>query len=72
MQQVINSIRTVLNTKWKEFSTLKNRLIKYKEYIEQAEFMVKDFLIPNLREWNKKRRGKGDKLSGGFSLSTSI
>ena len=72
MQQVINSIRTVLNTKWKEFSTLKNRLIKYKEYIEQAEFMVKDFLIPNLREWNIKRRGKGDKLSGGFYVSTSV
>ncbi|MCT2534777.1 hypothetical protein NC661_04440 [Aquibacillus koreensis] len=72
MQKVINSIRLVLGTKWKEFSTLRNRLVKYKDYITEAEILVKDFLIPNLREWNNKRKGKGDKLSSGFYVSTTV
>lgn len=72
MQKVINSIRAVLETKWKEFSTLRNRLVKYKEYINQAEKLVKEFLIPNLREWNNKKRGKNSKLSSGFYVSTTI
>lgn len=72
MQKVINSIRAVLETKWKEFSTLRNRLVKYKEYINQAEKLVKEFLIPNLREWNSKKRGKNSKLSSGFYVSTTI
>ncbi len=72
MQKVINSIRVVIETKWKEFSTLKNRLVKYKEYIDQAEQLVKEFLIPNLREWNSKKRGKDSKLSSGFYVSTTV
>ncbi|EJR71528.1 hypothetical protein P4G85_29115 [Bacillus cereus] len=71
-QKVINGIRKVLETKWKEFSTLKNRLVKYKEYINQAEQLVKKFLIPNLRDWNNKQRGKESKLSAGFYVSTSV
>ncbi|HDR4873732.1 MULTISPECIES: hypothetical protein [Bacillus cereus group] len=71
-QKVINGIRKVLETKWKEFSTLKNRLVKYKEYINQAEQLVKKFLIPNLRDWNNKQRGKDSKLSAGFYVSTSV
>ncbi|WOO46562.1 hypothetical protein RY820_04850 [Bacillus subtilis] len=72
MQKVINSIRSVLETKWKEFSTLKNRLIKYRDYIDVAENLVKEYLIPNLREWNNKRRAKKVKLSGGFYVSTRL
>ncbi|WP_217581555.1 hypothetical protein [Lysinibacillus sp. GbtcB16] len=72
MQKVINSIRVVLETKWKEFSTLKKRLIKYNEYINQAEDLVKKFLIPNLKEWNIKRRDKASKLSIGFYVSTTL
>ncbi|KZE43579.1 hypothetical protein [Rossellomorea marisflavi] len=72
IQKVINSIRVVLETKWKEFNTLKNRLVKYKEFIDQAEELVKKSLIPNLREWNNKRRGKDNKLSAGFYVSTGV
>ncbi|MFF5994427.1 hypothetical protein AAGS61_06680 [Lysinibacillus sp. KU-BSD001] len=71
-QKVVNSIRVVLETKWKEFNTLKNRLVKYKEFINQAEKLVKEFLIPNLKEWNNKRRGKEEKLSSGFYVATSV
>ncbi|WP_420975181.1 hypothetical protein [Bacillus thuringiensis] len=34
--------------------------------------MVKKFLIPNLRDWNNKQRGKDSKLSAGFYVSTSV
>ncbi|MGO4184338.1 hypothetical protein AB4Z17_24470 [Paenibacillus sp. TAF43_2] len=72
MQRVINSIRKVLDSKWKEFNTLKNRLVKYKTHIEEAEKLTKEFIIPNLREWNNKQRKGNKHLSAGFFLSTSV
>ncbi|MFD1990721.1 hypothetical protein ACFSGI_12185 [Paenibacillus nicotianae] len=72
IQRVINSIRKVLDSKWKEFGTLKNRLVKYKSHIEEAEKLAKEFIIPNLREWNNKQRKAGKPLSAGFYLSTFV
>lgn len=69
-QNVINNLRIVFNNKWREFDTLKQRLVKYKNYIEEAEFFIKNFIIPNLREWNVKQRSSGRKLSIGFYIST--
>lgn len=71
LQNVINTIRTVFNTKWKEFETLKGRLIKYEKYISQAEIFMKDFILPNLKTWNEKQRKKNNgKLSLGFYITT--
>jgi hypothetical protein len=69
-QILINSIRTVFNTKWKEFDTLKQRLIKYSQHISEAEVLMKETLIPNLRLWNDKQRTNKRKLSIGFYIST--
>lgn len=72
MQKVINSVRKVLDSKWKEFNTLKNRLVKYKTHIEEAERLTKEFIIPNLRDWNNKQRKANKHLSAGFYLATSV
>lgn len=72
VQRVLNSIRKVLDSKWREFSTLKNRLVKYKKHIEEAEKLMKEFLIPNLREWNNKQRKNEKLLSYGFYITTSL
>jgi hypothetical protein len=69
-QVLINSIRSVFNIKWKEFETLKHRLIKYEKYIEEAEFFVKQSVLPNLRLWNDKQRKNKSKLSIGFYITT--
>lgn len=69
-QVLINSIRTVFNTKWKEFETLKHRLIKYEKYIEEAELFVKQTILPNLRIWNEKQRKNKAKLSIGIYITT--
>ncbi|NME98834.1 hypothetical protein [Aneurinibacillus aneurinilyticus] len=69
-QMVINSIRSVFDNKWKEFGTLQNRLIKYKSFIREAEMFIKDTIIPNLREWNNRRRESNKKLSTGFYIET--
>lgn len=69
-QILINSIRTVFNTKWKEFDTLKQRLIRYKKHINEAEFFMKDTVILNLRLWNEKQRINKRKLSIGVFIST--
>nr|WP_295863692.1 hypothetical protein [uncultured Chitinophaga sp.] len=70
VQLLINAIRSVFSTKWKEFDTLKQRLVKYYQYINEGEFFVKDVLLPNLRLWNEKQREKRRKLSLGFYIST--
>ena len=70
-QALINSIRAVFNTKWKEFDTLKQRLLKYKQHIFEAENLMKDSIIPNLRLWNDKRRNSKKKLSIGFFVTTN-
>jgi len=69
-QILINSIRTVFNTKWKEFDTLKLRLLKYKQHLSEAELLMKDSMIPNLRLWNDKQRTNNRKLSIGLYIST--
>ncbi len=67
---LINSIRSVFNTKWREFDTLKQRLIRYEKYISEAETFIKETILPNLRIWNDKQRTTGRKLSIGFYIST--
>jgi hypothetical protein len=70
-QILLNSVRSVFTTKWKEFETLKHRLIKYEKYITEAEIFVKTGILPNLRIWNDKQRKKTNgKLSIGFYIST--
>lgn len=70
-QILINSVRTVFNIKWKEFETLKHRLVKYENYISEAEDFIKGGILPNLRIWNDKQRKKDDgKLSIGFYVNT--
>ncbi|KAB2422118.1 MULTISPECIES: hypothetical protein [Bacillus cereus group] len=68
---LINSIRRVVNTKWDEFITLSNRLVKYKIIISEAENWFKNIIIPNLRNWNNNKRTQDKKLSSGFYLETS-
>ncbi|KUO64248.1 MAG: hypothetical protein APF84_06740 [Gracilibacter sp. BRH_c7a] len=72
LQQVINSVRSVIENKWREFSTLKNRLAKYKTSIEVAEDLMKYTIIPKTREWNNKQRTTAKSLSAGFYLSTNV
>ncbi|RNB80012.1 hypothetical protein EDM59_26470 [Brevibacillus nitrificans] len=72
MPRVIAALRTVFDSKWKEFSTLKQRLVKYKNHIEAAENLMKEVIIPNLREWNNKQRKSRKKLSAGFYVSTIV
>ena len=67
---LINSIRTVFNTKWREFDTLKKRLVRYEKYISEAESFIKGTILPNLRIWNDKQRLATRKLSIGFYIST--
>lgn len=70
-QILLNAIRSVFNTKWKEFETLKHRLIKYENYISEAEIFIKQGILPNLRLWNDKQRKKANgKLSIGFYITT--
>lgn len=69
-QILINSIRSVFNIKWKEFETLKHRLIKYEKYIEEAEMFMKQTILPNLRLWNDKQRRNQSKISIGFYITT--
>lgn len=68
---LINSIRTVFNTKWREFDTLKMRLVRYEKYISEAEAFIKGTILPNLRIWNDKQRMANRKLSIGFYISTA-
>ena len=70
-RDLLNCIRTVVSTKWKEFETLSRRLVKYKDYIIKAENFLKGIVIPNLRKWNKRKRADNRKLSAGFYIQTS-
>ena len=72
LQQVIKSIRAVIENKWREFDTLTKRLVKYKNAIETAEDLMKNIIMPNMREWNNKQRGSEKNLSAGFYLSTNV
>lgn len=69
-QILINSVRSVFNTKWKEFETLKHRLVKFEKYIVEAETFIKQTILPNLRLWNDKQRKNKSKLSIGFYITT--
>ncbi len=72
-QILIKSIRGVLDSKWGEFGTLQYRLVRYKKHIIAAEKMIKNFLIVNIKEWNKKRLTKHVKnLSAGFYIATNL
>lgn len=71
-QKIISALRIVFENKWKEFNTLKQRMPKYKAYIDAAENIMKNLIIPNLREWNNKQRKSNKKLSLGFYISTSL
>ncbi len=70
IQVLLNAVRNVFNTKWKEFETLKHRLLKYEKFITEAELFIKQNILPNLRIWNDKQRKKNGKLSMGFFLNT--
>lgn len=67
---LINAIRSVFATKWREFDTLKQRLIRYEKYITEAESFIKETILPNLRIWNDKQRTSNRKLSIGFYIET--
>ena len=71
-KSLITTIRRVFKTKWTEFSTLKQRLLKYEIHINEAEKLMKEIIIPNLVEWNKIKRDKKLKLSGGINISTGV
>lgn len=66
--QVNNCLRTVNEEKWKDFITLKQRMVKYSDYISYAEKIMKEEFLPNLRKWNDKRRKENKKLSVGFYI----
>ena len=68
LSQVINCLRSVNEEKWKDFTTLKQRMLKYTDYIVFAEKIMKEEFLPNLRNWNNKRRKEGKKLSAGFYI----
>lgn len=69
--QVINCLRTVNAEKWKDFITLKQRMIKYSDYINYAELIMKEEFLPNLRRWNDRRRKENRKISAGFYIEES-
>lgn len=71
MKALTNCIRSVMQTKWKEFDTLSQRLVKYEYYIRNAENLTKNLFIPNLRSWNTAKRKEGKKLSLGFYIATA-
>lgn len=56
--QMIACLRSVNDEKWKDFDTLKQRMLRYSEYITFSEKIVKEEIFPNLRKWNDKRRKK--------------
>lgn len=66
IQDLTNCIRTVSNEKWKDFSTLRQRMVRYSDYVTNAEKIVKEVFLINLREWNNRRRKENKKLSVGF------
>ncbi|MEY8426841.1 hypothetical protein AALA00_03785 [Lachnospiraceae bacterium 46-15] len=68
LTQVINCLRTVNAEKWKDFITLKQRMVKYSDYITYAELIMKEEFLPNLKKWNEKRRKENKKLSAGFYI----
>ena len=71
-QTAINCIRKVFTIKWREFSTLKQRLTKYEKYIQEAELLIKNIIIPNLKIWNDKQRKDNKKLSSGCYINTQV
>lgn len=66
--QMIACLRSVNDEKWKDFDTLKQRMLRYSEYITFSEKIVKEEIFPNLRKWNDKRRKEKKKLSAGFYI----
>ncbi|MBD5527685.1 MAG: hypothetical protein HDR02_04630 [Lachnospiraceae bacterium] len=68
ISQVINCLRSVNQEKWKDFLTLKQRMLKYSDYIVNAEKIMKEEFLPNIRSWNQKRRKEDKKLSVGFYI----
>ena len=68
---VISAVRVVFENKWREFSSLKKRLLKYREHIEFAELIIKNHILPNLKLWNERRRKDNKKISVGFLISTT-
>ncbi|UXK09519.1 hypothetical protein N5094_04570 [Shewanella putrefaciens] len=68
---VVSAVRVVFENKWREFSSLKKRLLKYKNHIEFAESIIKSHVIPNLKSWNERRRKENKKLSIGFLITTT-
>lgn len=68
ISQLINCLRSVNEEKWKDFTTLKQRMLKYADYIVFAEKIMKEEFLPNLRNWNNKRRKEDKKLSAGFYI----
>ncbi len=65
---LISSLRSVNEEKWKDFDTLKQRMIRYSDYIVYAEKFIKEEIFPNLRKWNDKRRKENKKLSAGIYI----
>lgn len=72
MVMLINCIRIIVETKWKELDTLKQRLVRYKVFIQEAENIMKKIFMRNLRDWNNKQRKQNRKLAAGFYISTSV
>lgn len=70
--KLINALRAVFVSKWKEFETLKQRLLRYTNYISKAEELIKNTILPNLRSWNERRYDSDKKLSSGFYVSVSV
>lgn len=72
IQTLINCIRSAFDEKWREFSTLENRMPKYKICIKEAEPFIKNIVQENLKKWNNNKREKQAKLSAGFFVETSV
>ena len=72
IQTLINCIRSAFDEKWREFSTLENRMPKYKICIKEAEPFIKNIVQENLKNWNNNKREKQAKLSAGFFVETSV
>lgn len=71
LTNTINSIRKVFDNKWREFNTLKQRLPQYSCYIERAEYLVKEHLVKNIKDWNEKRRKEQRKMSSGIYIDVN-
>lgn len=74
-QDVLKALKNLISIKWKEFYTLKERLLKYAKFIEQAEATLKNHIIPDILSRNNSMRKNEitkKNLSAGFYVSMDL